>query len=111
VNVPGARDRARSTATFMRGETGYPFITYDYPSRSYEMPHGLSLVFRAHRRLYVTYGEAREMRDLPGVNGIVHSGDPFDIQNSVVLMPLDSYVRLLKTHIDTHVLVRERDGE
>jgi hypothetical protein len=97
--------------TYMRGETGYPFITYDYPSRAYDMPHGLSLAFRANRKLYVPYGQAREMRDLPGINGIVHSGDPFDIENSVVMLPLRSYVRLLKTHIDTHILVREQAGE
>lgn len=111
MNTPEPRDRGRAIGSYLRGETGYPFITYNHPTRSYDMPHGLSLAYRANRRLYISYGEARDMRDLPGINGVVHSGDPYDIENSVILMPLRSYARLLKTHIDTHVLVREQAGE
>lgn len=95
------RDRGKQIATYLRGFTGSPLISYAYNDpNGYSMPPGLRLHLTLNRNPRVAVNMAKALKDSPDIAGVAYAFDARDMDDVVVMLPLRSYTTLLKGHLD-----------
>lgn len=104
-------DRGRRVATFLRGETGYPHIRFDYAIRGFVMPTPLSLDWLTCRDARHPIDVAKSYKDEKGLSAVAYGFGAEDLDEVVVVMPLRVYTELTKHYIETVVMDRERSKE
>lgn len=104
-------DRARKVASYLRGRTGFPFISWNYPDRAFDMPDGYTLDFTTCRNARHAVDMAKALRDTPGIAGVAYAFDAIDIEDTVVVLPIAVYTELLATHLNTKHLPRVQGKE
>ena len=107
-------DRGKRFATYMRTHTASPFIRFMYrnpddeDNSGFQMPAGLNLRYTCNNHAVWAVSMAREMRDLPGINGVLYGkGAQHHLEDAVVILPLRSYTDLIAGHIERSKLDRE----
>jgi hypothetical protein len=107
-------DRGRRVATYLRAHSGYPHIRFRYRGDDgvgFDMPTPLSLSWLTCRNSRHAVDVAKAYRDEQGLGAVAYGYNAEDVEDVVVVMPLQVYTTLISTYIETVIMDRERGKE
>lgn len=75
------------------------------------MPPGYTLAYMACHHSRDAINAAVDMRDKDTIAGVVYAYGMRDVDDAVVMMPMRSYVRLLRDRLETEAQSAPKKGE